>query len=354
MGGNAFDNIKINRMDIETYEQIKQIILDKLSPYLNLYPYLDPPDKKDFGDVDMVYIKKDSNIILTNLLKDIFNPIDIKINGRTTSWIYELNKLYYQIDFNHCSDDNLLSMFKFYFSYGDLGGIIGRLASYYCLKFGQNGLYLNLLDDTLKRYQSHSQYNEDEFNKSDIHSTKGVIILTSEPKLICEYLDLDWNKYTSGFSSNIEIYDWICKSKLFNPDIYVRLNNQHRKRYKIRPFYQEFRNYILNNDPVLNASESELTINYQLEALIHFNKINELDKIIEEHNIKQKNKSKFNGKILIDLGIEPKLINQTTKILKEKLYQELKLNDIIEHNWNLWLESQSHEDIYNWIKNNIN
>lgn len=365
MGGNAFGDVQTTRMSLEIYNQILDSIIDKLSQYLNLYPNLNPPDKTDFGDIDIIYTKKDSNIVIQNILKDIFNPSYIKVNGRTTSWIYEMDNLYYQIDMNHCVDNNLLNMYRFYYSYGDLGGIIGRLTSYYGLKFGHNGLFLHVFNSTIKQYKSENNNTQDidlEELKSDITYTKGDIILTQDPESICEYLDFDYNKYKSGFSSNIEIYDWIIKSKLFNPDIFIRLNNEHRKRYKVRPFYQKFREYILGtNAEVLNAIDSEVNNNLQLEAIKYFNKIDELDNIIEQDRIRTIRKTKFNGKMLLELGIDQKQLNKIIYLMKKSLYLTLQ-NDItqndtsdklIEHNWNQWLDSHTHEEIYNWIKTYI-
>src|SRR5690606_34598649 len=120
---------------------------------------------------------------------------------------------------------------------------------------------------------------------------------------------------------NIEIYDWIIKSKLFNPDIFVRLNNEHRKRYKVRAFYQKFREYILGKDTqILDATESEVNKNLQLEAIKYFNKTGELDNIIEQDRIREIRKSKFNGKMLLDLGVDSKLINKTIYLMKKELY----------------------------------
>jgi len=353
MGGNAFAHLKINRMNMDIYNQIKNDIINKLSKYVIIEIAPELPDKLDFGDLDLIYLLKDTKINLVNTIKEIFNPVDIKINGRTISWVYELNELYYQIDCNKCPNETMLEMYKFYFSYSDLGGIIGRIASYYNLKYGFNGLFLHLSEDIVINHNNNLK------NITKYNNSYGTVILNSNPRSICEYMDLDYDKYISGFNSNIEIYDWICNSKLFKPDIFVRLNTEHRKRIKVRPFYQKFREYILQSTPVDNAihSSTRSEINLQLDAIKYFNKIDELNNIIEKICINQERKDKFNGKVLIDLGIEQIKITETIIYLKNQILthneqQNLSIEQI-NNKWINFIDTHTKTEIYEWIKNKL-
>jgi hypothetical protein len=59
---------------------------------------------------------------------------------------------YYQIDLIKCKNLKNMISSKFYFSYGDLGGILGTILKYYGITFGSVGLWCNIKKETIKEY----------------------------------------------------------------------------------------------------------------------------------------------------------------------------------------------------------
>jgi len=162
-------------------------------------------------------------------------------------------------------------MSRFYFSYGDLGGILGRIAQYIGLKFGSIGLWICPKSETISKFLNLEQnfyfkknllnkLKSNDFELSSITNAQYTdIILTAKPNVICEYLDFDLTIWTNGFNSKEKILEWICRSKYFNSDIFRVMSYEHRHKANKRLMYQEFINYISKNES-LNKIGEEFTI----------------------------------------------------------------------------------------------
>ena len=209
MGGKALKNVKCIRIDRRSYETIKNDVISKLNKYFNVESLIELPEKESFGDIDLLYEDNNKNVL--EIVKKEFNPKDIKINGPCISFsYYVINDDYFQIDLINV--DNL-EIAKFYMSYGDLGSILGLIVKKNNLTFGHIGL---------------SVLYEDE-----------KIILIDDPIKICNFLNLDYNKYKNRFSSKEEIFKWILDCKYFKKEYFDvnKFNGDNRKRYLIRPFF---------------------------------------------------------------------------------------------------------------------
>ena len=328
MGGNALKKAKIERKSKYSYENLKNNVIGILEKYLTCKNTIELPGKEDFGDLDVIYIN-DSSIQIKQLIEELFKPSEIVINGDVISFDYEN----FQIDLIKCNDIESYKMYDFYLSYGDLGSIIGRISNYYGLKFGHGGLWLNLLENTINPSASINFQNS---------ITK--IELTKDPKKICEFLDFNYSDWEKGFESKKEIIEFIIKSKYFQREIFYHLNYDHRDRAKLRPFYKEFLDYIkIDFELIQKASltKSEIGINYQKEAIAYFSKEKELEEIIQNIKKSKERKEKFNGKHLIEFGIEPKSINKIMETFK--LYIEKKFNLKFEE----WIDKNTQEEIKN-------
>jgi hypothetical protein len=107
--------------------------------------------------------------------------------------------------------------------------------------------------------------------------------------------------------------------------------------------YIKFLEYISNlNDRDNNSS----IIDLQKQCIDYFKKNEELENKLSEMKKRKELKEKFNGKDLIDLGIDSKLINKTILTFKE-----LVLNKYQNYNdFNLYLENETRENILNDVK----
>ncbi len=350
MGGKAIKKVQISRIQKDDYEFIKKNIYELLSKDFQIDFLFELPEKNDFGDLDILYLSHINKNIKDYIIQ-YFNPNEIVSNGNVISFDYKLNdNLYFQIDLIKISN---LEISKFYFSYGDVGSILGRIANYYNLVFGFDGLWLNLNIDTIHEYLTTSSKDTLKIknerlekylieNKNN-YENLGKIILSEDPNEICIYLDLDYENWKKGFYKNEDIFKWIIKSKYFKKDIFYTLNRDHRIRNEKRSFYKDFIKYILGDEEIENA-KLKISINNQLNAIKYFKKEDELIKLIENQKIKLERKDKFNAYIFKDFGIEDKELGKNIENFKN--YIKNKYNTSFED----WIDKNSKTEIVNLIK----
>ena len=236
-------------------------------------------DKEDFGDLDIVV----ENPIEIDVLKEIFKPERFKSNGPVFSLVYKD----FQIDFIKHSKEDYESA-KNYYCYNDLGNLIGRLAQRFALKFGPDGL----------RYvYYHKDRNLGEFN------------ISKDIDTILSFLDLDVVKFRRGFKTRKELFDFIIKSKYFNPYIYdmEHLNKINRDRNKKRTTYVAWLDYV---EPLKKFFDKDGLFDGDKRIFIpdinnHFFYNSEFfEWIIEkdkEFDLKEQVKAKFNGDIVMEI-----------------------------------------------------
>lgn len=319
MGGKALKNVITTRLTKEKYIRVKNEIVSILAPHLSLTFLYELPHKEDFGDLDILYISNEQ-INIYNLVVQLFNPKEIVKNGTVLSFSYLIEEfddntknIYFQIDLIKSQN---IDMDLFYFSYGDLGAILGRITKYYGLSYGNPGLWINNIEEhIIKRYldeNNNKKYDKNKVSKM-IHDK---IMLSENPEEICLYLGLDYEKWSSGFNNREEIYDFVIQSHLFKSKLFEvnSLNSEHMRRYNERPMYHEFIDYVnLQN----KKEEKEINKNKDYDALIYFNKINELEKLIEKNILQNERKEKFNGHIIQSL-ISTHYNKNTNKVIENK------------------------------------
>lgn len=334
MGGNALNKVIASRINLEQYNKVKKDLEEKFNDYLQLEFVIDVPGKNDFGDIDMLYMFKNTinnennkSFNIEELINNIYNPIEIVSNGPVCSFAYYLDGVnkYFQVDLILVED---LPMSRFYFSYGDLGGIIGRLTQHKSLKYGSKGLWVCPNQETLNKFLSTKKINLQIDMKIIEKSIIPNIILTNKPEKICEYLGLKWDDWVKGFKSKQEIFEWIKKSPWFDLDSFRALDYEHRNRINSRPMYQDFLKYIFINEPKFTIEKGNslkyINKNFQLESLEQFEKTNILIEQILSIEKKLLRKEKFSGKNFLDYGIESKNIKKYLEDFKS--YIETKFN----------------------------
>lgn len=325
MGGNALKNTNIVRISLLTLNKIKEKIKEKISDYLEIDFMIENPEKKDFGDLDVIYkIKPGSKIVVRELIETIFCPVEIFVSGDIISFAYpsELEGEYVQIDFIKCKN---LKMSKFYFSFGDLGNILGYITNYYNIKFGHFGLFVKISKEMC----------EDE---TDLQSSNFIdqFYLTDEPEKICEFFQLDYSSW-SKLSTEHEIFSWVCSSPYFSKQIYKEVNNKTKRNIYRRPMYIRFVEWLNNLDD--NYIEIE-KYDRRMEAIKYFDLEWKLKDIFTLNKIIQERKNKFNGNKIIELKILQSNKELGKFITKFKSY-------ITDTNGNFeeWLDGSSSEEV---------
>lgn len=280
MGGKALKSTFTRRYNKDEYFELRREILRKLTK-INLIGRDIPAYrlKDSFGDMDIL-ILNDGNIKnIKELIQIHFNPSEMHFNGNV--WSFDYKEL--QIDFILTPTRNWETAYNF-FSWNDLGNLIGKIAHKFNLKYGFEGLVFKY--------------------RLDNDKTLGEIVLSKNTETILEFLGFDYNKWCQGFDTMEEIFDYVINSKYFSIDIFKfeNLNHIDKKRNKKRKMYNQFLQYVTKNE--LNLP------NYQFESdkSKYYSKIeatfpgflSKLEKFQEKEQIRKKIASKFNGNLIME------------------------------------------------------
>lgn len=116
-----------------------------------------------------------------------------------------------------------------YFSYNDLGNLMGRIAHKMGMVYGHQGLLFPMRDGT------------HEFDR---------IQVCPDAKQSMAFLGYDPARFEKGFNDLIDIYEFVVSSSYFNRDIYLLENRNHvsRTRDRKRKTYRGFLEWIENRE----------------------------------------------------------------------------------------------------------
>ena len=146
MGGNAIKKNgksicgRLNKID---YEKIKSHVIQLLAQnHIYCEVVMEVPGKESFGDMDIMYIPTNTICDMKKFLMDKLNISEVKhvvTNGYVMSCAFDCAPFgieqYFQLDFLNMGTYEHIEMGRFYFSYGDIGSILGRICNYWGLKF---------------------------------------------------------------------------------------------------------------------------------------------------------------------------------------------------------------------------
>jgi hypothetical protein len=310
-------------------------------------------DKKDFGDLDVLilggttleqikswFVKPWYNFLLPSWNK-VTEIEEVYPNGPVISIKYKN----FQIDFIRTPKENWGIAYH-YFSWNDLGNLMGRLAHKMGLKYGMDGL-------------TYPYHDENGQHVDNIEVSKDI-------DQILFFLDLDVKNFHRGFDNLDEIFNFVYDSKLFDPYIYdmEHLNKINRDRNKKRTTYAKWLEYCeplktqySKEDCWFNKDKKEFLpkINCWFPGARLLDKIEEFKKRNLLH--KERNE-KFNGGMLVEHGFKGAEIGKLIADFKQYIFMcfntmgkcdIMKHKENVEVNFNKWLDSYSAEQ----IKNNL-
>lgn len=178
-----------------------------------------------------------------------------------------------------------------YSSWDDLGNIMGRVFHKMGLHFGHTGLSFwirqGLFDANVQWSDSDHIY----------HKT----VLSTNMGDICEVGGFDYARWSEGFDTEKDAFDFVINSKYFNKELFAleNLNHTNRTRNRKRGMYMRFVEYVANCDkvgiPFRSKHEYSLLMQCRYSQLQHsinnFRLVYEIDKVIKE---------KVNGKLVME------------------------------------------------------
>lgn len=234
MGGNALKakfGVDTTRLGLEEFNRVAQDVTEFLfdtlpSPFVKVIPAYGA--KSDFGDLDIL-IGSDSldtfgdRKKLGDLIKSHYGAQCYLINGNVMSFDYRKGLepgQVFQVDLIFEPRDSCDFALN-YFSYNDLGNLVGRIAHAMGFKFGHNGLWYPVRNGT---YQ---------FAK---------LLVTNDYDRALAFLGYDPDRFRRGFYHLEDIYDYVFHGKYFRSSIFLLENrsNKARIRDRKRPTYMGF------------------------------------------------------------------------------------------------------------------
>ena len=319
MGGNALKTITTTRKSAEDYEKIKEYVLCVLDDKLGLtgIRWLVPhevPGKTSFGDLD-VLITRQSGFDIREWILLTFKPDELVGNGGVYSFNIPgaISALQIDVEDEECDPADhaantvpnpakdfqidfittpaeQFAIHHFFLSYGDCGMLIGQIAyatglrfgadspavpraNSYALRFGQQGLFTSI---------------------SDNPGMSDDLILSTDPRKICEFLGLDYTSWKHGFGAECGIFRWLCESP------YI-----HLVKLKPRPgrdMYLQFIDYVAAN----LVPPKQMPSVPALDAIItYFGKQSEFAAIQQKQADTVKRSEKFGAHLFSALGDLP-------------------------------------------------
>lgn len=303
MGGNLLKtwNLPEKRIPTSEYNQIKDELLNKFRadfkcnrPVTGLCAAVAPSirDKETHGDLDIIIGRYDDPDIfmLWDGQQDFGKYLEKEFGYKPfkNSNVYSFPYKGFQVDVTF-HPMNEFYMAIDYSSWGDLGNIMGRVFHKMGLHFGHSGLSFwirqGLFDANVQWSDSDHIY----------HKT----VLTTNMKEICEVGGFDYERWSKGFDTEKDAFDFVINSKYFNKELFAleSLNHTNRTRNRKRGMYMRFIEYVANCDKVGTPFRSKHEYSLLMQCryshlqrnINNFRLVYEVDKVVKE---------KVNGKLV--------------------------------------------------------
>lgn len=243
MGGNALPGIPTRRLNAEEFHRVARSVTFALTERFGARAEAIPAyrTKADFGDLDVVVEKEkvlaegDGHAWLRDFAKAHGHARAFKANGNVLSYDHRADPSGedgFQVDLiltPAAEFDAALA----YFSYNDLGNLIGRTAHKMGFVYGHRGLLYPFRDGT------------------HLFRTLDVCLDTDRA---LEFLGYDPRRFRRGFEDLPDIFDYVTGSRYFNPALFLLENRNHtdRVRDRKRKTYSAFLQH-LEQHPELSA-----------------------------------------------------------------------------------------------------
>lgn len=240
MGGNAIPKeIKTRRYLADEYHKLIPEVIALTKEVWGVGRVAVIPayrDKESFGDMDVLLELSDSGLKeFRELICETFGVDFITTDGDhknqlgahgsvTRDKVYSIAYKELQLDFILVEPGIAFECAYNYFSWNDLGNLLGRVAHKFGFKFGHDGL----------RYP---------FRDGD-HMFEEILVSQDWNEILPAF-DWDPERFNQGFDTLGEVFDYVTTSKYFNPEIYLLENRNAKSRYRDqkRKTYNEFLDY---------------------------------------------------------------------------------------------------------------
>lgn len=293
MGGNATKQYNTIRLDKDTYNKASKLLVNLMNQYLDKpFEIIKAYETKDsFGDLDLLSVNNtddfEKKLLINENGKNVFihgvvsdggiksYAISFKIDNPTDPSVLLKDNWTkpFQLDFIHKSAEDF-DFARQYFSFNDLGNFIGRIASGAGFKFGFDGLYkkiyFNEEGDVVDVKSLKSQRERQELANGKPESNKKIeVLITKDFEKAIEFLGFDYQRYTQGFKTLEDIFQYVQESKYFHLENFLLDNRKADVRHRDlkRPNYNMMVDYFRQHD---NGDDSLPTYPSTLDLYVHF------------------------------------------------------------------------------------
>lgn len=287
VGGNALKSVKTCRLPADQYHPLSQRVCQALSERFDCRAAPIPAfrSKEDFGDLDVVIEKEHaSRERLEDFARTFGHARQIVVNGPVLSYDHRStpsDETGFQVDLIRTPSQEF-DVSLAYFSYNDLGNLIGRIAHKMGFSYGHRGLLYPMRDGT---------------------HLIGTVHMSSDFEQCLGFLGYNASRFREGFEGREEIYEYVVSSPYFNPSIYLLENRNHtsRTRDRKRPTYMGFLEYLRSlpaQEYFRFPEEKSAWLPKAFEEFEGFEA--RVGEVLSRHALSARVKEAFNGKIMAE------------------------------------------------------
>ncbi|KAG9696196.1 hypothetical protein KCU95_g4455, partial [Aureobasidium melanogenum] len=267
MGGRAFPDLHVPRMNRQVYEKVKQTAMKILSKrFVNTTTIPEAPEKLDFGDVDFVIELSPSMPLPFQQVALDLGAKTVKNNHPTYSFAVPLEntdagvQAFAQVDIQVCPPGDL-AWTIFLHGYGDLGSILGTFNHGNGFTSKNDGFFVRIKEQEAQNWSA------------------SQVFLSKDPDLVMDFLGLDKHKFHRGFETERQLFGWAVRSKLFSRRLVEkkRDNSEMRSRMEKRPMFRRFMSQYLPSMPDVVAGPLETRDAHTDAALVFFDKADDFN-----------------------------------------------------------------------------
>lgn len=246
MGGNALKNVKTSRLSAEVFHPLAAKLTALLREEFGARAEVIPAytEKADFGDLDLiveqekVLVPGDGYAALRAFAERHGFARQFSANGSVLSYDHRFSSeddIGFQVDLIITPASEIDAALS-YFSFNDLGNLIGRSAHKMGFKYGHLGLLYPFRDGD--------------------HLFKTLEVTSSTDEAL-SFIGYDPARFHQGFNNLPEIFDYVTGSRYFNPAIFLLENRNHTSRVRDskRKTYSAFLEHIAAHQDTLSAFE---------------------------------------------------------------------------------------------------
>ena len=183
------------------------------------------PEKDDHGDIDFLVEEPLSNFTIQDLATDLGAKESMKAGGISSFGIRisEDKEDFFQLDIHQCTKKDF-EWENVIYSYGDIWHIIGSVVTRFGLAINNTGLHARI-----KEIEKTNKKNS-------------LLLLTTDPQKMMDFLGLDGTRYHKGFSTLDELFEWATAMPLFRRSIFEKeiASGKNERVKRKRPMYAEF------------------------------------------------------------------------------------------------------------------